>query len=146
MFLIKNFQWLKVKKFCIVVLLITILGSLYGCINSITTTPTATQPSRPKATPFKVEKMEYIQAREQLVTKSIERQGLNDEDVIQSLGSVPRHLFVPENMVDQAYEDHALPIGYGQTISQPSLVAWMTELLYLEPEDKVLEIGTGSGY
>jgi protein-L-isoaspartate(D-aspartate) O-methyltransferase len=60
--------------------------------------------------------------------------------------SVPRHKFVPSDYLDQAYEDHALPIGYGQTISQPYVVAWMTELLELQPGEKVLEIGTGSGY
>jgi protein-L-isoaspartate(D-aspartate) O-methyltransferase len=60
--------------------------------------------------------------------------------------TVPRHEFVPPDYVDQAYADHPLPIGYGQTISQPYIVAWMTELLALQPGEKVLEIGTGSGY
>jgi len=59
---------------------------------------------------------------------------------------VPRHLFVPEEYRSQAYNDHPLPIGYGQTISQPYIVALMTQELHLKPEDKVLEIGTGSGY
>jgi protein-L-isoaspartate(D-aspartate) O-methyltransferase len=59
---------------------------------------------------------------------------------------VPRHKFVPPDLLDQAYDDHPLSIGYGQTISQPYIVAWMTELLDLKPGEKVLEIGTGSGY
>ena len=60
--------------------------------------------------------------------------------------TVPRHEFVPNDLLAQAYENHPLPIGYGQTISQPYIVAWMTELLELKPGEKVLEIGTGSGY
>jgi protein-L-isoaspartate(D-aspartate) O-methyltransferase len=60
--------------------------------------------------------------------------------------NVPRHLFIPENLRHEAYEDEPVPIGYGQTISQPYIVALMTELLELSPDSKVLEIGTGSGY
>ena len=66
--------------------------------------------------------------------------------VLAALGSVPRHEFVPERVRNQAYEDHPLPIGYGQTISQPYIVAFMTEKLDPQPKDRVLEIGTGSGY
>lgn len=72
--------------------------------------------------------------------------GIRDERVIAAMERVPRHLFVPEPYVPQAYEDHPLPIGYGQTISQPYIVAVMTELLQPEPTDKILEVGAGSGY
>ena len=69
-----------------------------------------------------------------------------NRDVLRAMQTVPRHKFVSPDFVDQAYENHALPIGYGQTISQPYIVAWMTELLELQHGEKVLEIGTGSGY
>jgi protein-L-isoaspartate(D-aspartate) O-methyltransferase len=72
--------------------------------------------------------------------------GIDDPDVIRTMQTVPRHLFVPDDYVRYAYLDLPLPIGFGQTISQPYMVAWMTEMLELEPGDKVLEIGTGSGY
>jgi len=88
----------------------------------------------------------FTQARYQLVTDNIIGAGITDDDVIQAMSNVPRHEFVPPDYLDQAYEDHALPIGYGQTISQPYVVAWMTELLELQPGQEVLEIGTGSGY
>jgi protein-L-isoaspartate(D-aspartate) O-methyltransferase len=88
----------------------------------------------------------FTQARLELVEKDIEGGGIKNEDVLQAMRNVPRHEFVPAEYLDQAYEDHPLPIGYGQTISQPYIVAWMTELLDLQPGEKVLEIGTGSGY
>jgi protein-L-isoaspartate(D-aspartate) O-methyltransferase len=71
---------------------------------------------------------------------------INDERVLAAMESVPRHEFVLPDMLDQAYNDHPLPIGYGQTISQPYIVALMTQMLNLDSGDKVLEIGTGSGY
>jgi protein-L-isoaspartate(D-aspartate) O-methyltransferase len=71
---------------------------------------------------------------------------ITDKDVLEAIDTVPRHEFVPERYVQSAYEDHPLPIGYGQTISQPYIVALMTQLLELKHDDKVLEIGTGSGY
>lgn len=82
----------------------------------------------------------------EMVERQIRRRGVTDEDVLQAMERVPRHEFVPEKYQAQAYADHPLPIGYGQTISQPYIVALMTELLELETTDRVLEIGTGSGY
>jgi protein-L-isoaspartate(D-aspartate) O-methyltransferase len=81
-----------------------------------------------------------------MVEKTIASRDVTDENVLEAMRTVPRHLFVPPDFIDAAYEDHPLPIGYGQTISQPYIVAWMTELLELKPGEKVLEVGTGSGY
>jgi protein-L-isoaspartate(D-aspartate) O-methyltransferase len=88
----------------------------------------------------------YGEIREQMVLETIERRGITDERVLEAMRSVPRHLFVPEGQRDRAYGDYPLPIGFNQTISQPYIVALMTELLELEPGDRVLEVGTGSGY
>jgi protein-L-isoaspartate(D-aspartate) O-methyltransferase len=88
----------------------------------------------------------YKNIRLELVRTAIQGAGISNPDVLRVMETVPRHEFVPEDYLSQAYDDHALPIGYGQTISQPYVVAWMTELLELKPGDKVLEIGTGSGY
>jgi protein-L-isoaspartate(D-aspartate) O-methyltransferase len=84
--------------------------------------------------------------RERMVRDQIEARGISRPDVLQAIRSIPRHLFVPESLRAQAYEDRSLPIGYGQTISQPYVVALMTELLEVSKHYKVLEIGTGSGY
>lgn len=81
-----------------------------------------------------------------MVESTIASRGVANPDVLQAMRVVPRHEFVPDQYQVQAYEDHPLPIGYGQTISQPYIVAWMTELLELRPGERVLEIGTGSGY
>ncbi|CAM2061473.1 Protein-L-isoaspartate O-methyltransferase [Desulfovibrionales bacterium] len=83
---------------------------------------------------------------ERMVREQIEHRGLHDPTVLAAMRIVPRHLFVQEALLSQACEDHSLPIGYGQTISQPYVVAWMSELLKALPGMKVLEIGTGSGY
>ncbi len=88
----------------------------------------------------------YVTQREQMVTSQIERRGVKDAAVLSALRNVPRHRFVPPDLIDQAYADHPLPIGYGQTISQPYIVALMSEALQVRPGDKVLEIGTGSAY
>ena len=81
-----------------------------------------------------------------MVKDQIEKRGVKDKRVLRVMRETPRHLFIPENLKNMAYEDGPLPIGEGQTISQPYIVALMTELLQLEGNESVLEIGTGSGY
>jgi len=87
----------------------------------------------------------YARARHRMVERLRER-GIRDPRVLEAMERVPRHLFVEEALWPRAYEDHPLPIGYGQTISQPYMVARMTELLEVRPGDRVLEVGAGSGY
>ena len=88
----------------------------------------------------------YLQKREWMVDHDIKGRGIKDKKVLDAMGKIPRHLFVDDYLKDRAYADHPLPIGEGQTISQPYVVALMTEALKLKPTDRVLEIGTGSGY
>jgi protein-L-isoaspartate(D-aspartate) O-methyltransferase len=88
----------------------------------------------------------YTEEREIMVEQQIEASKVKDKLVLAAMRKVPRHLFVPRNWRDQAYTDGPLPIGEGQTISQPYIVALMTELLNLKGGEKILEIGTGSGY
>ena len=89
---------------------------------------------------------EYTLQREQMVRGQIEARGVRDERVLAAIRAVPRHLFVPAYLAGSAYHDTPLAIGQGQTISQPYIVALMTELLELAGDERVLEIGTGSGY
>jgi len=88
----------------------------------------------------------YVRQRRRMVETQIRARGVRDERVLAAMEKIPRHLFVEEALVDQAYNDNPLPIGEGQTISQPYIVALMTEALALTGKEKVLEIGTGSGY
>jgi protein-L-isoaspartate(D-aspartate) O-methyltransferase len=88
----------------------------------------------------------FKEKRENLVSQTIEKRGVKDQAVLRAMKTVKRHLFVPENNTGNAYDDRPLPIGYGQTISQPYIVAYMTEVINPKPEHIVLEIGTGSGY
>ncbi|MGO9013573.1 MAG: protein-L-isoaspartate(D-aspartate) O-methyltransferase [Dissulfurispiraceae bacterium] len=90
--------------------------------------------------------MDYDMLREMMVATQLAARGIKDSRVLDAMNKVPRHLFMPEGLRERAYEDAALPIGEGQTISQPYMVAVMTELLELRGDEKVLEIGTGSGY
>jgi protein-L-isoaspartate(D-aspartate) O-methyltransferase len=85
-------------------------------------------------------------ARRRMVAEQLRGRDVKDPRVLTAIEKVPRHLLVPENVRSQAYEDHPLPIGHGQTISQPYIVGFMTQALQVEPEHRVLEIGTGSGY
>lgn len=84
--------------------------------------------------------------RRAALVEHLRREGIRDERVLAAIGSVPRERFVPSELAEEAYDDRALPIDWGQTISQPFVVARMTELLATRPEHRVLEIGTGSGY
>jgi len=88
----------------------------------------------------------YEAERRRMVVDQIESRGVGDPRVLSALREVPRHLFVPPSEQPNAYADRPLPIGYGQTISQPYVVALMTELVRPEPGDRALEVGTGSGY
>lgn len=90
--------------------------------------------------------VDYIEKREQMVKTQLKARDIKDKATLNAMQDVPRHLFVPKNLKSQAYRDGPLPIGDGQTISQPYIVAFMTQALRLNPSDKVLEIGTGSGY
>jgi protein-L-isoaspartate(D-aspartate) O-methyltransferase len=113
-------------------LIITIASMIYGCPKPINKSES--------------EEDRYTQLRESMVTDQIIRRGVSDKLVLSAMGKVQRHKFVPDNMKLNAYEDTPLPIGEDQTISQPYIVALMTELLKLKGGEKVLEIGTGSGY
>jgi len=89
---------------------------------------------------------DYRTRREMMVRNQIEARGITDAGVLEAMRKVERHLFVPPNQASNAYGDHPIPIGYGQTISQPYIVAFMTDALDVNRSTKVLEIGTGSGF
>jgi protein-L-isoaspartate(D-aspartate) O-methyltransferase len=88
----------------------------------------------------------YEDARQTMVARQLQRRDITDPRVLVAMGTVPRHRFVPRALASRAYGDYPLPIGGGQTISQPYIVALMTQLAEVAPGDKVLEVGTGSGY
>lgn len=89
---------------------------------------------------------DFALARERMVKDQLRARGIRDEGVLQVMGKIPRHLFIEEALADEAYDDHPVPIGEKQTISQPYIVALMTEALELTGKGNTLEIGTGSGY
>lgn len=143
---------LRLLKLTIIVILSsgcnpqTSTKSTTSLASGITRTPAAisayTEIAVPTATPLD----QFSQDRLRMVALQIEERGVVDQAVLDAMRSVPRHLFVPTQYINQAYEDHPLPIGYGQTISQPYVVALMTEAIKIKSGDRVLEIGTGSGY
>ena len=90
--------------------------------------------------------IEFANLRERMVATQIASRGIKNKRILETMAKVPRHRFVLSKYLDSAYEDHPLPIGEGQTISQPYMVALMTECLGLKGDEKVLEVGTGSGY
>ena len=89
---------------------------------------------------------EYSIARERMVKTQLIPRGITDREVLRVMGKIPRHLFVGKDLIHEAYNDHPLPIGHNQTISQPYMVALMTQALELTGKERTLEIGTGSGY
>jgi protein-L-isoaspartate(D-aspartate) O-methyltransferase len=91
-------------------------------------------------------KKNFESGRERMVSSQLAVRGIKDPIILDAMKKVPRHLFVPEDLLSRAYSDEPLPIGEGQTISQPYIVAYMTEVLALQGGERVLEIGTGSGY
>jgi protein-L-isoaspartate(D-aspartate) O-methyltransferase len=128
--------------------LVVILFLVGGCgpQTEPTSTPVPSVVVTASPSPPSEEAFRQLEARMKMVETQIRRRGVTDQDVLEAMEKVLRHEFVPEHLKAQAYADHPLPIGYGQTISQPYIVALMTELLELESTDRVLEIGTGSGY
>jgi protein-L-isoaspartate(D-aspartate) O-methyltransferase len=88
----------------------------------------------------------FAQARQKMVAEQLVRRGIQDAGVLAAMAQVPREMFVPDELVDRAYDDGPLPIGAGQTISQPYMVALMCEVARIGPSERVLEVGTGSGY
>jgi protein-L-isoaspartate(D-aspartate) O-methyltransferase len=139
-------------KFAITICVIVGICSTTACSTeqSATTTNTAVDVSRvtssTSGTSNKSAEEEFATARQKLVDETIAPAGVRDAKVLDAMRKVPRHKFVPQEIVALSYEDRPLTIGHRQTISQPSLVAYMTAVLTLKPTDRVLEIGTGSGY
>ena len=122
----------------VVVLLVLVVFSACAQQGGTAVTPTCTSSSEEEAV--------FAEARKKMVEEQIQGRGISDPGVLTAMAKVPRHCFVLQEYLSQAYADHPLPIGQGQTISQPYIVALMTEFLALQPGEKILEIGTGSGY
>jgi len=136
-----------------IIVFMVLISFLIGCsqkessivMNENTPTPSRITVKDPTLTDMDVADP-YEAEREALVKSGVIAYGVKDAAVIEAMRSVPRHEFVPEEYLAQAYANHPLPIGYGQTISQPYIVALMTEAAEVKPDNVVLEVGTGSGY
>lgn len=153
---------IKSHKPAIILILMLILLLQVGCGEGIAPAPTAakvSQPTQGESTPTQngvdastselesTPSMDPFEGKRNIMVETtIESRGISNPQVLSAMRNVERHKFVPERFLSQAYADHPLPIGYGQTISQPYIVALMTEILDLNEGEKVLEIGTGSGY
>lgn len=124
---------------------IFVIGLLLACAGCLSPAQEPL-PSPPPAAERRSTEDVYGPARQAMVREQIELRGVGQASVLEAMRQVERHRFVPEDYLEQAYDDHPLPIGYGQTISQPYIVALMSEALGVEAGDRVLEIGTGSGY
>jgi len=147
-----------INKRHLIILCLVLLLTLIGIGGTGCTSPTHTESEVPTETKEKVEpeieaaitltptSSAFANARTNMVETQIKARGVTDSAVLAAMENTPRHEFVPDYYLDQAYDDHPIPIGYGQTISQPYIVALMTEVLKLQAGDRVLEIGTGSGY
>ena len=124
--------------FILPLLLLPIMTLISGCNSSQNNWPPKSDQAK-KIDSFQTE-------REKMVETQIRSRGIEDPLVLKAMEKVKRHIFVPKHLLGMAYNDYPLPIGYDQTISQPYIVAYMTELLELKGDERVLEIGTGSGY
>jgi len=130
------------KKILIITLLLALMT---GCIQAEKNEPRNPAPKHSRGVSGD-EKRDFKMERKRMVESQIKARGIKDKRVLNAMLKVPRHLLIPKKKWDEAYTDQPLPIGEGQTISQPYIVALMTQLLRLKGEEKVLEIGTGSGY
>jgi protein-L-isoaspartate(D-aspartate) O-methyltransferase len=134
------------KKFLFLVSLIIIVAVSYFLMSRKLMRDTKSEVEDIIPTFDAISSDDYASVREEMVVTQIEARGVSNPAVLNAMRSVPRHEFVLEQYIDRAYIDQPLPINHGQTISQPYIVALMSELLEIEVGEKVLEIGTGSGY
>jgi len=138
------------KCFLLIITFLTLVACQQGN-GQESTTPFATSnpptkvPAQPTA-PVAIEEDKFAPLRSRMVEEQIAPREIDNQEILTAMRKIPRHKFVPEDMIDLAYEDHPLPIGFGQTISQPFIVALMTQAVEPKPGQRILEIGTGSGY
>lgn len=126
------------------VLILSLLASLLAFVLTDNRFPAVAAEKAPGTSSEKTDL--FGQQRREMVELQLKERDIDDPSVLRAMGAVPRHLFVPERLQSQAYIDFPLPIGYGQTISQPYIVAYMTQAILPESRHRVLEVGTGSGY